>query len=107
HSTTLAELHKKFSEQGVAFLAVNSSEELDAAALAKQGAEFKIPFPVLKDNKFVAADAFKATATPEVFVLDRNFVLRYRGRIDNSYRERLSYLKPTHFDLQTALEELL
>ena len=107
YSTTLAELHKKFSGQGVAFLAV-SSDDLDAAALAKEAAEFKIPFAVLKDNKFVAADSFKAVATPEAFVLDHNFVLRYRGRIDNSYAQRLlKNQKTTRNDLQVALDELL
>jgi peroxiredoxin len=106
YSTTLIELHKNYSGKGVAFLAV-CDDDLDAAALAKQAAEFKIPFAVVKDNKFTAADAFKATTTPEAFVLDHNFVLRYRGRIDNGYRERLQYLKPTRNDLQVALDELL
>ena len=108
YSTTLADLHKKFSGQGVAFLGIDSPDDKDAAAIAKEAADAKIPFAVLKDNKYVAADAFKAIRTPEAFVLDRNFVLRYRGRLDDSYRgERLSYLKPTRNDVQVAIEEVL
>ena len=41
------------------------------------------------DRDFAAANALKADVTPEAFVLDRNFVLRYRGRIDNAYYARL------------------
>ena len=44
---------------------------------------------VLKDQGYVAADALKAGHTPEAFLLDGNLVLRYRGRIDDSYLERL------------------
>src|SRR5262249_36984736 len=85
YAPALAELAKTYGPQGVAFLAVNSSDEGDAAHLARQAAEFKIPFPVLKDERHAAADAFKAEFTPEAFVVDHNFVLRYRGRIDDGY----------------------
>ncbi len=52
--------HKTYEGKGVAFLAINSSDDLDAAQIAKQAAEFKLPFPVLKDKEHAAADAFKA-----------------------------------------------
>jgi len=108
YATALADLHKTYADKGVHFLAVNSSEDLDADALAKKAAEYKIPFPVLKDNKFVAADALKAAVTPEAFVLDRNYVLRYRGRIDDTWAARLKKNQKTSTsDLKTALDELL
>src|SRR5262249_38125316 len=66
YATSLADLHRAYNDKGVHFLAVNSSEDLDADALAKKAAEYKIPFPILRDNKFVAADALKAAVTPEV-----------------------------------------
>ena len=34
-------------------------------------------------------ESFKAELTPEAFVLDKNLVLRYRGRIDDAYAARL------------------
>jgi peroxiredoxin len=108
YAATLAELAKSYQPRGVAFLAVNSSDEGDAAHLAKQAAEFKIPFPVLKDDRQVAADAFKAEVSPEAFVIDHNFVLRYRGRIDDSFAARLKRNnQTTRFELKQALEELL
>ncbi|MHB1423951.1 MAG: redoxin domain-containing protein [Gemmataceae bacterium] len=104
----LAELAKTYRDKQVAFVALNSSDDGDAAHLAKQAAEYKLSFPVFKDENFRAADAFKAEAVPSVFVLDRKFVLRYRGRIDNGYYARLRKNgRITRNDLRQALDELL
>ena len=55
-----------------------------------------------------AADVFKAKITPEVFVLDHNQVMRYRGRIDNMFSERLKRNpKVTDHDLENAIDDLL
>jgi peroxiredoxin/mono/diheme cytochrome c family protein len=108
YAPVLAELYKTYGDKGVAFLAVNSTDDGDAAQIAKQAAEFKYPFPVLKDDKHQAADALKAEVVSEAFVLDRNFVLRYRGRIDNAYAARLKKnTQVTKHDLQQALDEIL
>jgi mono/diheme cytochrome c family protein len=108
YAPLLAELHKNYSGKGVHFLGINASEDLTAAQLAEKAGEFKLPFPVLKDVKFVAADALKAETTPEAFVVDHNYVLRYRGRIDNAYAARLKRnTQTTENDLKQALDELL
>jgi peroxiredoxin/mono/diheme cytochrome c family protein len=108
YSPILAELAKTYGPKGVAFLGINSSDEMDAAKLAKTAAEYKLPFALLKDDKFVAADAFKAGRVPGAFVLDHNFVLRYRGRIDNGYAARLKPNRTTtSHDLRDALDDLL
>ena len=106
YSTTLTEMHKQFAEKGVGFIAVSTSDDL--AEVKKQAGEFKLPFPVYADPKLDAVDAFKATTTPEAFLLDHNFVLRYRGRIDNAYSARLKRnAQTTEFDLKNALEATL
>ena len=108
YSSVLAELAKTYRDKQVAFVAVNSSDDGDAAQLAKQAAEYKMPFPVFKDESFRAADAFKADIVPSAFVLDRNFVLRYRGRIDDGYYARLKKNgRITQHDLRQALDEVL
>ena len=89
YAPALAEMAKTYAGKGVAFLGVDGSDEGDAAAVAKQAADFKLPFPVLKDEHRAAADALHAEVTPEAFVLDDGFVLRYRGRIDDGYYARL------------------
>jgi hypothetical protein len=51
---------------------------------------------------------FKARHTPEAFVLDHNLVMRYRGRIDNMFTERLKRSpKVTDHDLRNALEDVV
>jgi thiol-disulfide isomerase/thioredoxin len=108
YAPILAELAKTYQDKQVAFVAVNSSDDGDAAHLAKQAAEYKLPFPIFKDERFRAADAFKADLVPSAFVLDGNFVLRYRGRIDNGYYARLKKNgRITRFDLRQALDEVL
>ena len=107
YASTLAALHKTYAEKGVGFVALVPTDD-DAAKVAKKAAEFKYPFPVFSDSKFVAAEAFKATVTPEAFVLDQNLVLRYRGRIDNAYSGRLKKNPSvTEHDLKAAIEALV
>ena len=104
----LTELAKTYRDKQVLFFAVNSSDDGDAAQIAKLGEEYKLNFPLFKDEHFRAADVFKAEASPSVFVLDHKFVLRYRGRIDNGYYARLKKNgRTTRNDLQQALDELL
>ena len=108
YSSTLADLHKTYSDKHVAFLAITAGDDLSPAELTKKAAEFKIPFPVVKDDGFKATDLFKAKTAPEVFVLDHNQVLRYRGRIDDTWSARLKRnRKTTKHDLKDALDALL
>lgn len=103
YATTLIDLHAKYAEKGVKFLAVVPGAD-EPAKVAKKAAEFKYPFPVFIDPKLTTAEAFKATVTPEAFVLDHNLVLRYRGRIDNAYSGRLKKNpQVTERDLDAAL----
>jgi peroxiredoxin len=107
YSSYLAQLHKTHAKD-VAFVGINSSDDVSAADIEKSARDYKLPFPVLKDQKHKVADQFKAKIAPEVFVLDHNFVLRYRGRIDNTWSARLKKnTQTTDFDLQNALTDLL
>jgi peroxiredoxin len=108
YSQTLALLAGAYKDRQVAFVGIVSGDDLDAAKVAKLAREYSIPFPVYCDPKLTAADAFKANITPEAFVLDHNFVLRYRGRIDNGYVARFKKRQQiTSHDLRTALDQVL
>src|SRR5437867_2784193 len=49
-----------------------------------------------------------ARVTPEAFVIDADRVLRYRGRIDDTYITRAKRRdQPTRDDLQNALDDVL
>jgi hypothetical protein len=107
YSEPLADLARAYGDR-VAFVGVATNPDEDAAQVEKRREEYQLPFPVFRDDGYRAADALKAETTPEAFILDRNFVLRYRGRIDDGYRARLKK-KPavTREDLRTALDEVL
>lgn len=107
YAVPLAEMHKAYSEKGVQFIGVCPTDE-KPDAVKKNVADFKLPFPVFLDADFALVDALKATTTPEAFLLDHNFVLRYRGRIDNMYGARLKKnANTTEFDLKNAIGDLL
>jgi peroxiredoxin/mono/diheme cytochrome c family protein len=108
YSPILADMAKSYAAKGVAFVGICPADEENAASLAKKAAEYKLGFPVYKDEKGIGIEALKAEATPEAFLLDHNSVLRYRGRIDDAYSARLKKNRSvSSHDLQTALDELL
>jgi peroxiredoxin len=103
----LLALEKKYREKGVQFLAIypNRGEDLDQIAIHSYDRD--IPFPVLKDPEAKLADAVGVTRVPSVALLDGDYVLRYRGRIDDQYGVSARREKPTRSDLSEAIEELL
>jgi peroxiredoxin len=108
YTPALAELCRAYRDKGVAFLGLCPSDDEDAETVRKKAAEYSLGFPVYKDDKLIAVKALEATTTPEAFILDQNFVMRYRGRIDDRYSARLKKnLKVSSHDLRNALEELL
>ena len=107
YAPLLAALHASYAPKGVVFVAVNSNQQDDAAAVAKHAKEFGIPFPVLKDEGAAVADRFHAGRTPEAFVLDGSLTVRYRGRIDDQIGKGVKRAKATREDLVEALKEVL
>ena len=66
---------------------------------------------MLKDNNNEIADRFGAVRTPEVFLLDKDRVVRYWGRIDDQYgfKTGAGYVKPklNERNLADAITEVL
>jgi peroxiredoxin len=108
YSQPLTDIHNQLHKYGVTVIGLVPSQDMTPAEVAKKTREYKLPFAVFADKGLLAADALQARITPEVFVLDGGFVLRYRGRIDDAWAARL---KENHQagiqDLQQALGELL
>jgi mono/diheme cytochrome c family protein len=90
-----------------AFLAVCPGPE-EAPDLTKEARSSRLDLPLFRDDRLAAAQAFGATTVPQAFVLDGDFTIRYRGRIDDGYAARLKR-KPavSREDLRLALEEVL
>jgi peroxiredoxin len=81
---------KDYAGRGVRFLAINSNDAerypADSyEAMQKRVREEPWPLPYLHDETQEVARAFGAKTTPDVFVLDSEGTLRYRGAPDSDY----------------------
>jgi peroxiredoxin len=103
----LVELEAKYRGSDVQFLAVYPNEPEPVDQIAAHAYERNVPFPVLKDFGQVLADAVGVKRTPEVAVLDEQFVLKYRGRVDDQYLTAAQRPQPQHHDLAAALDAVL
>jgi thiol-disulfide isomerase/thioredoxin len=103
----LLALEKQYRPKEVQFLAIYPNESEDLDKIAAHAYDRDVPFPVLKDCGQQLADALGVTRVPTVAVLDGDFVLRYRGRVDDRYGVGSRREKATRDDLVQALEETL
>ncbi|MDA1055145.1 MAG: redoxin domain-containing protein [Planctomycetota bacterium] len=103
----LGDLQKRYQDQSVQVIGINSNPSDSAESVAQHVAEFKVSFPVLIDEDQVAADLFGARRTPEVFVLDRRRHVRYRGRIDDRFGYTFKRDEAREEGLEDALKEML
>ncbi|MEN3000876.1 MAG: redoxin domain-containing protein [Armatimonadota bacterium] len=103
YNARMVELAKTYTPKGVQFLGINSNHTEPTEEVIEHAKKNGFPFPVLKDEGNRVADLYRAKVTPEVFVLDSKFILRYHGRIDDSQNPD----RVTKRDLQEALDALL
>ena len=105
----LADMAKEFDTSMVSrSIGLTTNDDDTPAQVAKQARQYNLPFPVYVDRDRLAVSALKAETTPECFVLDGDYTLRYRGRIDDSFYERLKkHSQVTRQDLRQVLGELL
>jgi peroxiredoxin len=102
----LLALAKEYREKGVQFVAVSSSRmEADSfAAMKKQAAAKKYPFPYLHDASQQVGRSYGASVTPEVFVLKADRTVGYLGTIDDNWNDAAAVSR--HY-LRDALDTLL
>ncbi|RPI26480.1 MAG: hypothetical protein EHM61_11715 [Acidobacteria bacterium] len=99
----MADLAKEYRAKGIAVVGINANTT-EPAEDVKQHAESKgLDFTVLKDDGEVAGQ-FGATRTPEVFVLDKEMVVRYHGAIGNSKIPTTNAAQAKADDLRPALD---
>ena len=107
YAPRLAELAAEFEPQGVRFIGIDSNCHDSLDEVRQFVADYKLPFSVAKDYDNVVADRFEATRMSEVFVVDANLRIRYRGRIDDRYRPGITRGQAQREDLRVAIEEVL
>jgi len=88
YNSRMAQLHKEYESKGVTFVGINSNKQEDVAEIKEHAKKNGLEFPILKDKNNVIADEFKASFTPEIYVLNGDLEQLYHGRIDDSRREK-------------------
>jgi peroxiredoxin len=107
YAPRLNELENEYASKGVRFIGINANQQDQVEAIRRFAETHNIRFPILKDAHGSLAERIGAKRTPEVFVLDRDRVVRYRGRIDDQYSVGVQRPQPTRRDLAVAITELL
>jgi peroxiredoxin len=103
----MAKLAQEYAAKGVAFVGINSNKTEPAAEVASHARSHNLGFPVLKDDGNVLADRLGATVTPEVFLLDSEWTLRYHGALGNSASPTTKAEEATDAEIRPALDALL
>ena len=101
-------IERTYAAKGVQFVAINSNDEKSYPEdsypeMVKRAKERGFSFPYLRDADQIAATEYGAVCTPHVFVFDKDRMLRYRGRIDDSRDPA----KVSKHDLRNALDDLV
>ncbi len=97
---TMANLAKKYAEKDVVWLAINSTNYATAEANKAFAEKHSLPYAILDDHTGRVGHAYKATRTPELFVIDKKGGIAYHGAIDNApfgklndgHQEKINYV---------------
>jgi peroxiredoxin len=103
YNQRMQELYRDYASKGVSVFGINANDREKAEEVLEHAKDHNLQFPVLKDVNHAIADAYGAQVTPESFVIDKQGVLRYHGRIDDDMRGK----NITSHDLRNALDALL
>lgn len=103
----MADLARQYASRGVAFVGINANKTEPAGEVADHARTHNLGFPVLKDEGNVIADRLGASVTPEVFLLDSDFVLRYHGALGNSHQPTTNPQRATDAETRPALDAVL
>lgn len=102
---SMKNLTSAYSEAGVVWLTINSTNYMDAAANASFAKKEGIGWPVLVDQDGTVGHAYGAVTTPHMFIIDANGVVVYEGAIDDDPRGNMEAGARTNY-VSKALNEM-
>ena len=105
----ITSLAGKVSGQGIGFVAISSNDGINYPEdrwerMQQIATKDGYTWPYLHDESQAVAAAWGAERTPEVYLLDSNGIVVYRGRIDDSPRDPRNV---TTSELDDAIGELV
>jgi len=98
-----------YKDKSFALVCINQNDETAYPEDSFEGMKEKVRekgfvFPYLRDETQETARAYDAVCTPNIYVYDENRILKYRGRIDDSWKDET---KVTRQELRMAIDCLL
>jgi peroxiredoxin len=103
----MASLAHEYEGRDVAFIAINANKTEPVAEVADHARAHGLDFLILKDEGNQIADRLGASVTPEVFLLDSTWTLRYHGALGNSHQPTTNPDKTTDDEIRPALDDIL
>ena len=103
----MAKLAQEYGERGIAFVGINANKTEPTAEVAEHARTHGLGFTVLKDDGNTIADRLGAHVTPEVFLMDSHWTLRYHGALGNSHDPTTKPEQATDAEVRPALESVL
>jgi hypothetical protein len=102
----ISKLARQFSADGYGFVFIYPNEELQNEQRTQDAEHLDAPGLYVDRGSFALGDALGVNSTGDVFILDADHRLRYRGAVDDQYG--LGYTRdfPTQHYLRNALESL-
>jgi peroxiredoxin len=82
--TTMLDLAKKYKDQKVVWLAINSTSHATDQQTTDFSQKHNLVYPVLDDRPGKVGMAYGAKTTPHIFIVDTKGNVVYNGGIDNS-----------------------
>jgi peroxiredoxin len=112
YSQRLNQMNEKYTKMGVPLIAINSMDTLAYAEESFKRMQNKVKndhlnFPYLQDKKQAVGKNFKASVTPQAFVIwkqNNKFVVKYEGSIDDNAGD---YQNVKNHFLTNAVDQLL
>jgi len=109
YETRMVQLQQDYQHKGATLVAINSNDETGYPEdsfpnMVKRAREKRFNFPYLRDETQDAARRYGAICTPHCFAFDNKRVLRYKGKMDDNWRnpEQVKI-----HDLRNALDAML
>jgi hypothetical protein len=103
----MASLANEYEGRDVAFIAINANKTEPVAEVAEHARAHALDFLILKDEGNQIADRLGASVTPEVFLLDSTWTLRYHGALGNSHQPTTNPDVTTGDEIRPALDDIL
>ena len=107
YAVRLQAISEQYREREVTVVGIFSNAQDSTREIEAFRELHKLTYPLCKDSGSRVADLFGATRTPQVFLLDKERIVRYQGRVDDQYQIGVVRDRPQQEDLKNALEAVL